>query len=67
MIIICSYSLPGDVFSLRALSRFTFAFKERDSRGWLPMHAASVQPLAMILDTVLLGEHCLKCLKKVYW
>ncbi|XP_028810894.1 ankyrin repeat and SOCS box protein 15b [Denticeps clupeoides] len=47
----------GDAFALRGLFRISSAFKERDGRGWLPMHAASVQPLAQVLDTVLLASH----------
>ncbi|KAG5267911.1 hypothetical protein AALO_G00227340 [Alosa alosa] len=47
----------GDAFSLKGLSRFSFAFKERDNRGWLPMHVAAVQPLANVLDIVLIASH----------
>ncbi|KAL2102717.1 hypothetical protein ACEWY4_001885 [Coilia grayii] len=47
----------GDVFALKGLSRFTFAYKERDSGGWLPMHVAAVQPLVQILQTVLIASH----------
>lgn len=44
------------MFGLRELHKYSDAFKERDSRGWLPMHRASVQPDASVLDVVLLGE-----------
>uniref|UniRef100_A0A8C2JDB1 Ankyrin repeat and SOCS box containing 15b n=1 Tax=Cyprinus carpio TaxID=7962 RepID=A0A8C2JDB1_CYPCA len=47
----------GDVFALRRLHKYSDAFKERDSRGWLPMHRASVQPDVYVLDCVLLASH----------
>lgn len=46
----------GDVYELRKMHKYSEAFKERDSRGWLPLHRASVQPDAEVLDTVLMGE-----------
>ncbi|XP_043093793.1 ankyrin repeat and SOCS box protein 15-like [Puntigrus tetrazona] len=47
----------GDVFALRHLHKYSDAYKERDSKGWLPMHRASVQPDAHVLDSVLLASH----------
>ncbi|XP_048012123.1 ankyrin repeat and SOCS box protein 15-like isoform X3 [Megalobrama amblycephala] len=47
----------GDVFALRRLHKYSDAYKERDSRGWLPMHRASVQPDARVLDLVLLASY----------
>ena len=50
----CVY--PGDVYTLQGLSGCLPAFRERDSRGWLALHAAAVQPLRDILRVVLQGE-----------
>ncbi|KAI2665588.1 Ankyrin repeat and SOCS box protein 15 [Labeo rohita] len=47
----------GDVFALRQLHKYSDAYKEKDSRGWLPMHRASVQPDIHVLDSVLLGSY----------
>ncbi|XP_022527429.2 ankyrin repeat and SOCS box protein 15b isoform X1 [Astyanax mexicanus] len=47
----------GDVSAIRTLHCHKSAFTERDSRGWLPMHRASVQPDAQLLDAVLLASH----------
>ncbi|KAL6459523.1 hypothetical protein MHYP_G00312820 [Metynnis hypsauchen] len=47
----------GDVSAVRELHQHRSAFKETDSRGWLPMHRASVQPIAQLLDAVLLASH----------
>ncbi|XP_066522979.1 ankyrin repeat and SOCS box protein 15b [Hoplias malabaricus] len=47
----------GDVSAVRGLQRHHSAFKEPDSRGWLPLHRASVQSNAELLDTVLLASH----------
>ncbi|XP_030626918.1 ankyrin repeat and SOCS box protein 15b [Chanos chanos] len=47
----------GDVFALQKLHKHSSAFGEMDGRGWLPLHRASVQPLASVLDTVLLASH----------
>lgn len=41
---------------LRGMLRHTFAFRERDSRGWLPLHRAASQPVLEILQTVLTCE-----------
>ncbi|XP_016371978.1 ankyrin repeat and SOCS box protein 15-like isoform X2 [Sinocyclocheilus rhinocerous] len=46
-----------DVFALRKLQKYSAAYKERDSRGWLPMHRASVQSDVCLLDCVLLASH----------
>ncbi|CAJ1054928.1 ankyrin repeat and SOCS box protein 15b isoform X1 [Xyrichtys novacula] len=43
----------GDVSALQVMSGCTSAFRERDGRGWLPLHAAVVQPQQEILQTVL--------------
>nr|XP_046234950.1 ankyrin repeat and SOCS box protein 15b isoform X1 [Scatophagus argus] len=43
----------GDVFTLQKLSGSVSAFKERDSRGRLPLHAAAAQPHQNILHVVL--------------
>ncbi|XP_040018896.2 ankyrin repeat and SOCS box protein 15 [Gasterosteus aculeatus] len=43
----------GEVLMLRGMLRHTFAFRERDSRGWLPLHRAASQPVLEILQTVL--------------
>lgn len=47
---------PGDVYALQGLSGCLPAFRERDSRGWLALHAAAVQPLQDVLRVVLQGE-----------
>uniref|UniRef100_A0A8C6SSN3 Ankyrin repeat and SOCS box containing 15 n=1 Tax=Neogobius melanostomus TaxID=47308 RepID=A0A8C6SSN3_9GOBI len=36
--------------------RHTFAFREMDGRGWLPLHRAAAQPLLEVLETVLTRE-----------
>ncbi|XP_037624417.1 ankyrin repeat and SOCS box protein 15-like isoform X2 [Sebastes umbrosus] len=38
---------------LRGMLRHTFAFRESDSRGWLPLHRAASQPVLEVLQTVL--------------
>ncbi|KAF7229121.1 ankyrin repeat and SOCS box protein 15b isoform X1 [Nothobranchius furzeri] len=43
----------GDVDSLQELSCRVSAFTERDSSGWMPLHAAAVQPQLEILHVVL--------------
>ncbi|KAI4879052.1 hypothetical protein NFI96_001604 [Prochilodus magdalenae] len=47
----------GDVSAVRELHPHRSAFKETDSRGWLPLHRASVRPNAELLDAVLLASH----------
>ncbi|KAJ8261846.1 hypothetical protein GJAV_G00159130 [Gymnothorax javanicus] len=42
----------GDIFALRRLSKFTAAFSEVDSRGWLPLHRAAVRPVSLVLENV---------------
>uniref|UniRef100_A0A4W6BIJ9 Ankyrin repeat and SOCS box containing 15 n=1 Tax=Lates calcarifer TaxID=8187 RepID=A0A4W6BIJ9_LATCA len=37
--------------------RHTFAFRESDSRGWLPLHRAASQPVLEVLETVLRCEY----------
>ncbi|XP_047246116.1 ankyrin repeat and SOCS box protein 15b isoform X1 [Girardinichthys multiradiatus] len=43
----------GDVAALQALSCCASAFRESDSRGWLPLHAAAVLPKTEMLHVVL--------------
>ncbi|XP_038154255.1 ankyrin repeat and SOCS box protein 15b [Cyprinodon tularosa] len=43
----------GDVVALQALSCCVSAFRESDSRGWLPLHAAAVLPKTEMLHVVL--------------
>ncbi|KAM4711998.1 ankyrin repeat and SOCS box protein 15b [Anableps anableps] len=43
----------GDVAALQALSCCVSAFRESDSRGWLPLHAAAVLPKTELLHVVL--------------
>ncbi|XP_059191009.1 ankyrin repeat and SOCS box protein 15-like [Centropristis striata] len=43
----------GEVLMLRGTLRHTFAFRESDSRGWLPVHRAASQPVLEVLQTVL--------------
>ncbi|XP_070785243.1 ankyrin repeat and SOCS box protein 15b [Enoplosus armatus] len=43
----------GDVYALQELSGCVSAFKESDSRGRLPLHAAAVQPRQDVLHAVL--------------
>uniref|UniRef100_A0AAX7UVU9 SOCS box domain-containing protein n=1 Tax=Astatotilapia calliptera TaxID=8154 RepID=A0AAX7UVU9_ASTCA len=45
--------LAGDVDALQELSGCASAFRESDSRGWLPLHAAAVQLQPDVLHTVL--------------
>lgn len=46
----------GDVYALQELSGCASAFRESDSRGRLPLHAAAVQTQPDILHVVLQGE-----------
>ncbi|XP_062316664.1 ankyrin repeat and SOCS box protein 15-like isoform X1 [Osmerus eperlanus] len=43
----------GDVCVLKEMLRHSFAFRELDSRGWLPLHRAASQPIPAVLETVL--------------
>ncbi|XP_067347339.1 ankyrin repeat and SOCS box protein 15b isoform X2 [Channa argus] len=43
----------GDVSTLQELSGCISAFRESDSRGWLLLHAAAVQPQLEVLQVVL--------------
>ncbi|XP_045928563.1 ankyrin repeat and SOCS box protein 15b isoform X1 [Micropterus dolomieu] len=43
----------GDVYALQELSGCVSAFRQRDSKGRLPLHAAAVQPQRDILRAVL--------------
>ncbi|XP_054632320.1 ankyrin repeat and SOCS box protein 15 [Dunckerocampus dactyliophorus] len=46
----------GEVSTLREMLRHTSAFKEVDSRGWLPLHRVASQPVLEVLETVLACE-----------
>lgn len=46
----------GDVNALRELSCHAAAFKDTDSRGWLPLHTAAAQPRRDVLQAVLQGQ-----------
>nr|XP_040019696.1 ankyrin repeat and SOCS box protein 15-like isoform X2 [Gasterosteus aculeatus aculeatus] len=43
----------GDVLALQKLCDFPAAFSQTDERGWYPLHRAVVQPLVLVLQTVL--------------
>ncbi|XP_071391513.1 ankyrin repeat and SOCS box protein 15-like [Centroberyx affinis] len=43
----------GKASVLREMLRHSFAFRESDSRGWLPLHRAASQPVLEVLETVL--------------
>uniref|UniRef100_A0AAV2J0X2 SOCS box domain-containing protein n=1 Tax=Knipowitschia caucasica TaxID=637954 RepID=A0AAV2J0X2_KNICA len=43
----------GDVAALQQLSEHQSSFREQDSRGWLPLHRAAVQPHTQVLEAVL--------------
>ncbi|XP_063755131.1 ankyrin repeat and SOCS box protein 15 isoform X2 [Eleginops maclovinus] len=43
----------GDMLALRQLCKFPAAFNQLDERGWYPLHRAAVQPLVLVLETVL--------------
>ncbi|KAM8891062.1 ankyrin repeat and SOCS box protein 15 isoform 2-T2 [Spinachia spinachia] len=43
----------GEVGMLRGMLRHTSAFRQWDSRGWLPLHRAASQPVLEVLQTVL--------------
>ncbi|XP_036374357.1 ankyrin repeat and SOCS box protein 15-like [Megalops cyprinoides] len=47
----------GDIFTLQELSELTSAFSEVDSKGWLPLHRAAVQPLVQVLEIVMYASH----------
>ncbi|PWA19401.1 hypothetical protein CCH79_00018410 [Gambusia affinis] len=46
----------GDVAALQVLSCCASAFRESDSRGWLPLHAAAALPKTEMLHVVLQGK-----------
>uniref|UniRef100_A0A3B5B1T0 Ankyrin repeat and SOCS box protein 15-like n=1 Tax=Stegastes partitus TaxID=144197 RepID=A0A3B5B1T0_9TELE len=46
----------SEVLVLREMLGHTFAFRESDSHGWLPLHRAASQPVAEVLDTVLRSQ-----------
>ncbi|XP_020781807.2 ankyrin repeat and SOCS box protein 15b [Boleophthalmus pectinirostris] len=43
----------GDVLTLQQLSEHPASFRERDIRGWLPLHSAAVHPHIQVLEAVL--------------
>uniref|UniRef100_A0A3P8UPU0 Ankyrin repeat and SOCS box containing 15 n=1 Tax=Cynoglossus semilaevis TaxID=244447 RepID=A0A3P8UPU0_CYNSE len=43
----------GEASVLREMLRHTFAFRELDGHGWLPLHRAAAQPVLEVLETVL--------------
>ncbi|KAG7234551.1 hypothetical protein INR49_004486 [Caranx melampygus] len=43
----------GEVPVLKEMLSHTVAFRESDSRGWLPLHRAASQPVLEVLETVL--------------
>ncbi|XP_037624418.1 ankyrin repeat and SOCS box protein 15 isoform X1 [Sebastes umbrosus] len=43
----------GDMLALQQLCDFPEAFSQVDERGWYPLHRAAVQPLVLVLETVL--------------
>ncbi|KAK5927417.1 hypothetical protein CgunFtcFv8_012578 [Champsocephalus gunnari] len=43
----------GDMLALRQLCDFPASFSQADERGWFPLHWAVVQPLVLVLETVL--------------
>lgn len=57
----------GDVSVLRQMLRHTFAFREMDSRGWLPLHRAAAQPVLEVLETVLARELALSDKMLMIW
>ncbi|XP_010795550.1 ankyrin repeat and SOCS box protein 15-like, partial [Notothenia coriiceps] len=42
-----------DMLALRQLCDFPASFSQADERGWFPLHWAAVQPLVLVLETVL--------------
>lgn len=46
----------GDMLALMAHVNFSFAYNERDSKGWLPLHVAAAQPKWNVLDIVITGS-----------
>lgn len=51
-------TLPaGDMLALQELCDFPAAFSQADECGWYPLHRAAVQPLALVLETVLYGGY----------
>ncbi|XP_034734905.1 ankyrin repeat and SOCS box protein 15-like [Etheostoma cragini] len=49
----------GDMFSLQKLCDFPAAFSQVDEHGWYPLHRAAVQPLVLVLETVLYASFSL--------
>ncbi|KAM9352623.1 ankyrin repeat and SOCS box protein 15 [Symphorus nematophorus] len=43
----------GDMLALQELCDFPAAFSQVDEYGWYPLHRAAVQPLVLVLETVL--------------
>lgn len=43
------------MLALQELCDFPAAFSQVDECGWYPLHRAAVQPLVLVLETVLYG------------
>ncbi|KAL4656752.1 ankyrin repeat and SOCS box protein 15-like [Arapaima gigas] len=54
----------GDIYTLQKLSECAAAFCEVDSKGWLPMHRAAVQPVKQILELVIFASYKLSLEEK---
>ncbi|XP_070686951.1 ankyrin repeat and SOCS box protein 15-like isoform X2 [Pempheris klunzingeri] len=54
----------GDVLALQELCDFPAAFTQVDAYGWYPLHRAAVQPLVLILETVLYASFSLSLEEK---
>ncbi|KAL4656751.1 ankyrin repeat and SOCS box protein 15-like [Arapaima gigas] len=54
----------GDTYTLQELCGCSAAFGEVDSRGWLPLHRASVQPVKEVLELVLNASYQLNLEEK---
>ncbi|KAM7397308.1 hypothetical protein PAMP_020292 [Pampus punctatissimus] len=46
----------GEVLVLKEMLKHTFAFRESDSHGWLPIHRAASQPVLEVLETILRSQ-----------
>ncbi|XP_032378834.1 ankyrin repeat and SOCS box protein 15 [Etheostoma spectabile] len=49
----------GDMLALQQLCDFPAAFSQVDEHGWYPLHRAAVQPLVLVLETVLYASFSL--------
>lgn len=53
-----SLTFSGDLFTLQKMSDHPAAFTEVDTKGWYPLHRASVQQSVQVLELVIFGEQC---------